>query len=250
MPVQSNDHFSRVADAYAAFRPRYPSELFDWLASVVPGRGQVWDVGTGNGQAALGLAPFFRRIIATDFSAGQIQAAESHPRIEYRVAPAENSGIDSQSVDLVTVAQALHWFDLAAFFAEARRVLVPGGVVAAWTYGVVHADEPEADRVLHHFYYQEIGPWWPENRKLVEDGYRTIAFPFAPLDPPRLDMTAHWSLTELLGYIGTWSAVSRCREATRTDPVSGLGSRLAVSWGNPQNRRLISWPLSLLAGRS
>jgi ubiquinone/menaquinone biosynthesis C-methylase UbiE len=176
--AESKDHFGRVAGEYATFRPHYPDTLYQWLASIAPNHRLAWDAGTGNGQAAVALADYFSRVLATDFSVGQIGQAIAHPRIEYRVAPAEQSGLDDQSADLVTVAQALHWFDIPAFFTEVERVLVPSGVVAAWTYGVVHADSTETDQILNDFYYREIGPWWPENRRLVEEGYQTIAFPF------------------------------------------------------------------------
>jgi SAM-dependent methyltransferase len=242
------DHFSQVAGDYAAFRPSYPQALFPWLASITPGHALAWDAGTGNGQAAVALAPYFSRVLATDFSSGQIQQAIAHPKVEYRVAPAEQSGLGAASVDLVTVAQALHWFDTAAFFAEVTRVLVTSGAVAAWTYGVVHADEVGTDRMLHDFYYREIGPWWPEKRRLVEEGLQSIAFPFTRITAPRFDMEVRWNLAELVGYIGTWSAVSRYREAKGEDPVPRLAQRLTESWGNPLERRKIHWPLSVLAG--
>jgi ubiquinone/menaquinone biosynthesis C-methylase UbiE len=242
------DHFSQVAEDYRTFRPRYPASLFEWLGSLTPRHDLAWDAGTGNGQSAVALAEYFDNVIATDFSAGQIANASLHPRVEYRVAPAEQSGAASDSVDLVTVAQALHWFDTARFFGEVQRVLVPSGVVAAWTYGIVRADQPAADQVLHDFYYHQIGPWWPENRKLVEEGYRSIHFPFTLLNTPDFQMKVRWSVPELTGYIGTWSAVSRYRKATGQDPVPDLARRLTASWGNPLERREIRWSLRVLAG--
>jgi SAM-dependent methyltransferase len=244
-----SDHFSQVAGDYAAYRPGYPDELFAWLASLVPRHLLAWDAGTGNGQAAVSLAPYFARVVATDFSAGQIDNAIPHSRVEYHVAPGDQSGLQSDSVDLATVAQALHWFDTGKYFAEVERVLVTGGVVAAWTYGVAHADEPNADRVLQEFYYEEIGPWWPENRRMVEDGYQSIPFPFIRIPDPSFAMRVEWDLRELAGYIGTWSAVSRYRNARGRDPIPGLTQRLARGWGDPESRRAIHWPLSVLAGR-
>ena len=244
----SANHFGQVAGAYAAFRPHYPEALFEWLSSIAPGHQLAWDAGTGSGQAAIALARHFARVLATDFSAEQISNAAQHPRVEYRVAPAERSGLSAASVDLVTVAQALHWFDIPEFMAEANRVLVPSGVAAVWTYGVVCADHPTADRLLNDFYYHEIGPWWPANRKLVEEGYRNVPFPFTRIDAPGFEMKVQWNLPELTGYIGTWSSVSRFRKAKGEDPVSNLYQRLAESWGNPLERREIRWPLSVLAG--
>lgn len=242
------DHFGQVAGDYATFRPHYPEALFQWLASLTPRHDLAWDAGTGNGQAAVALAAHFSRVLATDFSAGQIANAIGHPRVEYRVALAEQSGLAPGSADLVTVAQALHWFDAAAFFAEVRRVLVSGGAVVAWTYGVVHVDEARADQVLNDFYYHEMGPWWPENRRMVEEGYRSIAFPFTPVVVPSFELTARWTLGQLTGYIGTWSAVSRYRDARAQDPIRALAERLAESWGNPLEYREIRWPLRILAG--
>lgn len=242
------DHFSQVAGSYATFRPHYPETLFEWLASMTPRHELAWDAGTGNGQAAVALARYFTRVLATDMSAEQVANAEPHPKVDYRVAVAEASGAADGSVDLVTVAQALHWFDIPAFMAESDRVLAPTGAVAAWTYGIVRCDQPDVDRELHDFYYDEIGPWWPANRKLVESGYRDIAFPFTRLTPPDFDMKVSWNLSELTGYIGTWSSVSRYRAAKGDDPIPRLYQRLATSWGNPLERREIRWPLSVLAG--
>ena len=248
MSLPPQDHFSQVAGDYATFRPRYPESLFQWLASLTPQHDLAWDAGTGNGQSAVALAGYFARVLATDFSAEQIANATAHPGVEYRVAVAEESGARSGSIDLVTVAQALHWFDTGRFFAEVQRVLVPSGIVAAWTYGVVRADDPDANQLLHDFYYNEIGPWWPENRRLVEEGYRTIPFPFTPLDAPHFEMNVSWNVAELTGYVGTWSAVSRYRKATGQDPIPNLTERLAHQWGNPLERREIRWPIRVLAG--
>jgi SAM-dependent methyltransferase len=246
--AESKDHFGQVAGEYAAFRPHYPDALYQWVASIVAGHALAWDAGTGNGQAAVALADHFSRVLATDFSEGQIKQAIPHHRVEYRVAPAEQSGLGDASADLVTIAQALHWFDIPAFFAEVDRVLVPAGAVVAWTYGVVHADSAATDQVLDDFYYREIWPWWPENRKLVEDGYQSVTFPFRSIPTPPFDMTVRWTLAELVGYIGTWSAVSRYRKGKGADPIPGLTERLAAQWGNSMERREIRWPLRVLAG--
>ena len=243
------DHFSRVAGAYAENRPRYPDGLFDWLASIAPRRELAWDCATGNGQAALGLARYFDRVIATDASAAQIAAAHAHPRVEYRVAPAEASGLAVASADLVTIGQALHWFDRPAFYAEVRKVLRPGGVVAAWTYGATSFDDPRLDEAHRTFYVDVVGPYWPAERALVETGYRDLEFPFEEMDPPAFDMTTEWPLASFLGYVGTWSAVSRFREARGEDPVPGLASALAAFWGDPAATRRIRWPLAMRVGR-
>jgi SAM-dependent methyltransferase len=241
------DHFSRVAADYAASRPRYPEALFSWLASLAPGRGLAWDAGTGSGQAAIALAGHFDRVIATDASAEQIAAAIPHERIEYRVAPAERSGLAAASADLATAAQALHWFDVPAFNAEAARVLRPGGVLAVWTYALPVLDDAALDAELAAF-HAGVRAWWPAERRLVETGYRTVPFPFPEIAAPAFDMTAEWDLARFLAYLGTWSAVTRYRGATGTDPVAGA-SAFAAAWGRSGEVRTIRWPLSLRAGR-
>ena len=242
------DHFSGVASEYAEFRPRYPDALFDWLAALAAHRDLAWDCATGSGQAALALASRFERVIATDASAGQIAVASPHPRVEYRVGTAEASGLDPASVDTLTVAQALHWFDRPAFYAEARRVVRPGGVVAAWTYGHPSIDEPRADAVLQRFYSETVGPYWPEERALVDAGYRTIDFPFAEVAPPAFEMETRWTLDSLVGYVSTWSAVTRFREAGKGDPVPAFVEALATPWGDRGLPRRIAWPLALRVG--
>jgi SAM-dependent methyltransferase len=241
------DHFASAAPAYAAFRPRYPAALFAALAEHAPGRHVAWDCATGNGQAAIGLAEHFEQVVATDASSAQLGAALPHPRVSYRRAPADASGLAPRSVELVTVAQALHWLDRPPFYVEARRVLVPGGVVAVWCYGLLELgtglDEP-----IHAFYERTVGPYWPPERALVDSGYRTIEFPFAELALPPVTMEAELTLRELGGYLGTWSAVLRYRSAVGHDPVAPLLDRLGLAWGGLERRRA-RWPLAIRAGR-
>lgn len=241
------DHFSSVAEQYSRYRPTYPPELFGWLAGIAPGREAAWDCATGSGQAAIGLAGHFARVVATDASPEQIAEARAHPRIEYRVAPAETSGLPDAAFDLVTVAQALHWLDRPRFYAEARRVLRPGGVLAVWCYNLLEI-EPAIDAVVNHFYRGTVGPWWTADRALVDDGYRSVEFPFAELSPPRLAMEADWTLGDLEGYLGSWSAVARYRAERNEDPVAALHQPLARAWGPPEARRRVRWPLHIRAG--
>lgn len=243
------DHFSRVAPAYASCRPRYPDTLFDYLAGLVSRHDLAWDCAAGSGQATVHLARRFNHVLATDISASMLDQAPRNPAVEYRVAPAEASGLGDGTADLVTVAQALHWLDLEAFYPEVARVLVPGGVLAAWSYGSQYLDEPALDHALRHFYADIVGPYWPPGRCHVESGYRMLPFPFPELEPPALPMEERWSLSQLLGYIGTWSATQRFREAVGHDPVDRLGQDLAPHWGDPRVTRRIRWPLSLRLGR-
>ena len=249
MAAEFTDHFSAVAEAYAAARPTYPLALFDHLAALAPSRKQAWDCAAGSGQATLPLAERFERVIATDASSAQLSAAPAHPRITYRVSFAHESGLPDQSVDLVTVAQALHWLDLPPFYAEVRRVLAPDGVLAVWCYGLQRLDHPDIDRLLEHFYGAVVGPYWAPARALVESGYRTVPFPFDELAAPSFEMRHDWRLADLLAYIRTWSATAAYTSARGSDPVGPLGEALASHWGSAE-RRPVRWPLSLRLGRS
>jgi SAM-dependent methyltransferase len=244
------DHFSRVAADYAARRPRYPPELFQYLASLAPSRDLAWDCAAGTGQASIPLGDWFARVVATDASAAMVAQADAHPKVEYRVAPAERSGLSGRSVDLVTVAQALHWLPLEDFYPEVERVLVPGGIVAVWTYGIIHVDAEPADAIVAQFYRDVVGPFWPAERRHVESGYSSLPFPFAELMPPAFAMQVQWTLAELLGYVGTWSATARFRETKGHDPLERLGPELGRHWGDPVTRRTITWPLTLRIGRA
>jgi SAM-dependent methyltransferase len=240
------DHFSRQAADYAKFRPRYPRELFEYLGSVAPSRQLAWDCGTGNGQAAIGLATVFDRVIATDASEKQISSAQPHEHVEYRVAPAENSGIQSDTVDLIMVAQALHWFDLDRFYAEARRVLKPYGVLSASAYNLLRV-EPAIDEIVNRYYHEVVGPFWPPERKLVEN-FADLPFPFHEIEPPKIEMTTHWNLDNLIGCLGTWSSTQRFMAATGADPLEQIIDELRRAWGNPQQVRSVIWPLTLRIG--
>ncbi len=242
------DHFSAAAPDYARYRPRYPRELFEFLASLCARRSLAWDCATGSGQAAVGLAPFFEKVVATDASPQQIGNAARGPKIDYRIAAAEESDLDSESVDLVTVAQALHWLDLPRFHAEVHRVLVPEGVVATSCYYRLHAD-PAIDAIVRRYQDETVGPYWPPERALVARGYASLPFPFAEVQAPAFAIEKRWDLSGLLGYLGTWSATRRCREATGRDPLREVASDLLAAWGDPSAPRTIRWPLEVRVGR-
>ena len=242
------DHFSNQAADYAKFRPRYPREMFEYLGSVAPDRQLAWDCGTGNGQAAVGLASVFDRVIATDASEKQIANAQSHEIIEYRVAPAENSDIGSETIDLIMVAQALHWFDLERFYAEARRVLKPDGVLAASAYNLLHI-EPAIDEVVNRYYGEVVGSFWPPERRLIEQ-FADLPFPFQEIDTPKFEMTALWDLDHLVGYLRTWSSTQRFIAAMGSDPLKEISDELGSAWRTPEQIRNVSWPLTLRIGEN
>jgi SAM-dependent methyltransferase len=243
------DHFSNVASAYATCRPAYPPPLFSYILTLPRRHDLAWDCAAGSGQATLPLTGRFRRVLATDVSAAMLERAPRHPKIEYRVSRAEDSGLADSSADLVTVAQALHWVDIEPFYTEVERVLAPGGVLAVWSYASQLLGDDALDAVLTHFYTEVVGPYWPAERRHVETGYRTLAFPYAELEAPAFVMGERWTLLQLLGYVGTWSATQRFRETEGFDPVERLAGELAESWGDPTSVRLVRWPLSLRLGR-
>ncbi len=240
------DHFSKQAADYAKFRPRYPQELFDYLGSIAPSRRLAWDCGTGNGQAAVGLASVFDRVIATDASEKQISNVKPHERVEYRVAPAEASGLESGTVDLIMVAQALHWFDLDRFHTEALRVLKPKGLLAASAYNLLQI-EAAIDEIVNRYYYEVVGPFWPPERVLVEK-FEELPFPFFEIQTPSFEMTAQWNLDHLVGYLGTWSSTQRFIAETGVDPLQQISDELRAVWGDPQRTRKVRWPLTLRVG--
>jgi len=221
--------------------------MFEYLGTIAPSRQLAWDCGTGSGQAAVGLASAFDRIIATDASEKQIANTQSYDRVEYRVAPAENSGIGSKTIDLIMVAQALHWFDRDRFYAEARRVLKADGILAASAYNLLHIEKP-IDEVVNRYYYQVVGPFWPPERRLVEQ-FADLPFPFQEIDAPRFEMTAHWNLHHLLGYLGTWSSSQRFIAAKGSNPLEQIFDALSRTWGEPGQTRTISWPIVIRIGR-
>lgn len=234
------DHFSTQAAVYAKARPHYPSALFAELARLVPGHSLAWDCGAGNGQAAVALAAHFERVVATEPSSAQLAQAVAHPRVSYHQSAESAPLLADHSVDLVTAAQAAHWFDLGVFYPEVRRVVRPGGLLAIWNYGLCTIT-PEVDAVVGHFYRETVGPYWPPERKHAETAYRLLDFPFREIPLPNLNLEVVWTAEEFATYLRTWSAVARFIKAHGDDPVTGLSSELNRAWG-PDARR-VNWPL-------
>jgi ubiquinone/menaquinone biosynthesis C-methylase UbiE len=250
-PVMSEfqDHFSSLAATYARHRPRYPRALFEHLVALAPGRELCWDCATGQGQAALSLAEWFERVVATDASAEQLAEAPAHPRVEFRRALAEESALADASVDLITVATALHWFDFDRFYAEVRRVAKPGAVLAAWAYGSRVEIEPPIDLALERFARESMGPWWPERFHHQWTRYRDLPFPFPRLPAPELAAETFSSLDDLIGMVRSWSCVPRCAAATGRDPALELEAELLPLWGDRNLERRAVWPLHFAIGR-
>lgn len=249
MPPAYPDHFSATAAAYARFRPHYPDALFDWLGTISPARNRVWDCATGSGQAAIPLARRFRMVIASDASRDQLATADA-TKVQRVASLAEVAPIRTSSLDLVTVAQALHWLALPRFFAEVARCLVPGGVLAVWTYSLCQI-EPEIDAILREFYDHTLAGCWPPERGMVENGYATLDLPFTTVTPPSFTMSVEWDLDALLGYVGTWSAVRQYRARRDRDPLPEVRAALEGVWGDGRLApRLVEWPLSLRVGYS
>ncbi len=248
MSSDFKDLFSERPDAYARYRPTYPAAMFAWIAEHAPSRGLALDVATGNGQAALGLAEHFERVIGLDPSEAQLGSARAHPRVAYRVSRAEQLAADDASAAALVVAQALHWFDHAAFFREVRRVLAPGGLFAVSCYQI-STITPELDAVVMDLYEAQLGAYWEPERKLVETGYRTIDFPFPELDVPAFDMHTTWSLDDLIGYLGTWSPLKRFKRERGFDPLAGTVPRLRAAWGDAAERAM-RWPFSVRVFRA
>jgi SAM-dependent methyltransferase len=242
-------YFTSQAKLYAEFRPDYPAALFEFIAAAAPGHALAWDCATGSGQAATGLADHFQRVIATDASEAQIAHARPHPRIEYRVAPAEASGLPDHCADAITVTQALHWLKFEPFFAEVRRVAKPNALFIATVYSDPVLEDPAANAILHNYNKVVVGPHWPPERKFVDERYESIPIPFAPIQAPTLRLEKNWTLAELAGYLRSWSATVRCTKATGSDPVIEFERAMRQHWPHPDQPRHLCWPFTILASR-
>jgi SAM-dependent methyltransferase len=238
------DHFSAHAPEYARHRPHYPPQLARALAERCAGRSVAWESGCGSGQLTLDLAQHFERVRACDASAEQLAQAPPHARVEYLRAVAHESGLADASADLAVAAQAAHWFDLQAWYAEVSRVLRPGGLLALCCYGGVRA-HGELDALLQRIALVELAPHWPAERRLVDEGYRSLRPPLAEIEAPHFELHASWALGELLGYLSTWSALGRYERARGALAVVELRARIARAWGEPERARELRWPLAL-----
>lgn len=248
MSTGFQDHFSQDSASYRDFRPRYPEEMFSYLAGLTSGHGAAWDCATGSGQAAVDLGNHFERVYASDASTGQLREAQPRANVRYVAALAERAPFSGKSMDLILVAQALHWLDLEPFYREAHRILKPTGVFAACSYNLLRVDS-SVDPLLDELYSDVLGPFWPPQRRLVEDGYRSLAFPFTELETPPFTLEQRWSFSRLAGYLGTWSATRRFQATRGQDALADANPRLRRAWGPSERIRTVRWPLVLRVGR-
>ena len=253
MVGRTKDYFSKQSKAYQQFRPSYPQALFDFFESLLPDGAIIWDCAAGSGQASVHYSDKVACVVATDQSDKQLAHAPAHPRVHYAQSMAEVTPFPDHSVDMVTVAQALHWFDFDAFFREAKRVVRPGGVVAAWTYSfldVTRALGTEIDAAIRTFYYDVIGPHWPPERRFVDERYTTIPFPLAPIEAPQISIEVSWDLDGVMGYLATWSSVQRYKDAGFDDPLPEFRRMLEAVWPTDEVLGPVHWPLALKIGRT
>lgn len=239
--------FSARSQGYAQFRPTYPDGLFDWLAAQCSQTHVALDVAAGSGQASRPLIGHFDQVIACDASPEQLLGSNDWGSVLRFASQAQRLPLRTHSVDLLVVAQALHWFATPTFFAEARRVLRHDGLFCAWCYSLLTI-EPAIDDVIRHLHGEILSGYWPTGRASVDAGYRDIQLPFEPLRTPDFAIEAQWDLHQLLGYLRTWSAVTQWQNTHGRDPIAPLESELAQHWGSPEISRRIRWPLHLLAG--
>ena len=242
------DHFSKHSEQYAQYRPHYPDEIYAYLASIAPGYSRAWDCGTGNGQAAIGLAKYFDKVHATDASSEQISRAYPDDKVDYRVEPAEHVSLDTSSTDLITVAVAIHWFDFDEFYREVKRVLKPDGILAAWTYNLPEISQ-EIDPLVKQYYSEILSGFWPERIHYLAEGYKTIPFPFEEIIPPSFVMEINWSLNQFAGFLDSWSATQRYKAQKGQHPLEMIWPELIAAWGDDEPR-LIRWPLHFRIGRN
>jgi ubiquinone/menaquinone biosynthesis C-methylase UbiE len=240
------DNFSSLADLYAKFRPIYPDTIYRFLQERVSATDAAWDCGTGNGQVAAELAKFFRHVTATDISRRQLDAAPRHNNITYLECRAEHTPFVDDSFDLITVGQAIHWFDFDSFYPEVRRVARNGALFAAWAYTTCHID-PETDLILDHFYKNIVGPYWDKERQLVDDRYQTIPFPLEETETPEFHISTRWTLSQFEGYLSSWSAVDHYRRAKGEDPLELIAGPLRDAWQADVEKEVV-FPVFMRAG--
>ena len=245
------DNFSSKSKEYSFSRPVYPADLYAFLSDITPNHDLVWDCATGNGQAAIGLCKYFKKIIASDASKSQIDNKFERENITYKVFPAEKTSLPSNSFGLVTVAQAVHWFDFGRFYEEVKRVSRKGGEgrIALWCYGM-HQINPQIDKVSERLDVDGdiLGDSWPKEIKHVDEGYSTIPFPFKEIDTPRFEMNTKWNIYQLFNYMKTWSAVKKYHTEKKSDPLDLVREDIKNLWGEESEDRTVTWKINIRVG--
>jgi ubiquinone/menaquinone biosynthesis C-methylase UbiE len=239
------DYFSDHSKLYATFRPTYPEELYQFIFTHVKQFNIAWDCATGNGQVAQHLAGHFNKVYATDISAQQLEHAVQQKNIIYSLSSAEQTPFKNHTFDLITVGQALHWFDLNKFYAEVKRVLKPDGLLAVWGYSVcsINAD---VDKFFIDFYLNTVGPYWDSARKIVEDEYKDLPFPFAEIPSPKFSIIVEWTLEEFAGYLTTWSATQKFIKDKKYNPIPSFIEKIAPYWSSKQR---VTFPVFIKLGK-
>lgn len=249
MPEGFIDNFSTKSKNYSFSRPTYPQSLFKFLSTVTLQNNLAWDCATGNGQAAIGLAKYFKKVIASDASRNQIRYAFQRENVEYKVFQAENAEIDSDSVDIVTVAQALHWFDLDKFYSNVKRVGKKGGIIAVWSYDM-HKVNPQIDKITSKLDVDGdiLGSYWDKEARYVKEKYKTITFPFREISVPVFKTTLYWNLHQLWNYMKTWSSVKKYYSENKRDPLELVKPEVRALWGDEFDKKEVTWNLNTRAG--
>jgi len=242
------DHFSELAETYSKYRPQYPSALFEYLANNCKEHSLAWDCGTGNGQAAIELAKYFDKVLATDASRDQLKLAQQHSKITYRVETAEKVSLENSSTDLITVAVAVHWFDFEKFYSEVKRVLKPTGIIAVWAYHIFDIS-PEINSIIEKYYYKTLDGYWPERFQYLDKRYKTLPFPFKEIIPPKFEMTTEWNMNQVLGFLNSWSGTKNYSQKNDRHPLNEIWDDLKKAWGDEKIIRGVNWPLNIRVGK-
>ena len=240
------DLFSSHSPDYSRYRPSYPKELFSFLRKLCQNQDRAWDCGTGNGQVAGELSNFFEQVYATDISINQLSQAIQKENIHYFKQPAEKTSFSDGSFDLITVGQAVHWFDFDKFYTQVKRVLKKDAVIALFGYSLFRSD-PETNEIIQNFYHNIIGPYWSPERRFLEERYQTIPFPFKEIEAPDFEMKQQWSFERLTGYLNTWSAVKSYEHEKGGNPVELIKNDLFKSFGEVGP---VNFPILLRVGRN
>lgn len=241
------DNFSTQAAEYAIYRPTYPKELYDYIFSLVKSKKAAWDCATGNGQVARELVLHFEGVYATDISKKQIEQALKLPNIVYQVESSDKVNVENDSFDLITVAQAIHWFNFDTFYSEVRRTLKPDGILAVIGYGIMNIDK-KVDKAVHKLYEDFLGKYWDPERRYIEENYKTIPFPFEEIIAPHFQIKTHWNFNQLIGYLNTWSALQHYKNANERNPIEYMFTELKEAWGSDAEKE-VRFPILLRVGK-